>query len=86
MNYSFCNSDEIERYLRLFPKVLSKSNRDNPKLLQKTVAEIQEILQPRYRRYLKVFHLEDKASLTNTIFRAVFDSIDEEERRSSKSL
>lgn len=54
--------------------------------MQKTVADIQEILQPRYRRYLKVFHLEDKASLTNTVFRAVFDSIDEGDRRSSKCL
>ena len=75
----------MKRYIQLFPKILSNSNRDNARLLQKTVSDVQEILLPQYRRYLKVFNLEDKASLTNTVFRAVFDSIKDEDRRRSKS-
>ena len=80
----FFKRDEIKRYIQLFPKILSNSNRDNTRVLQKTVNDIREILQPQFRRYLKVFNLEENDRLTNTVFQAVFDSINEEDRRSSK--
>ena len=38
------------------------------------IEAIQEIFQQKYRRYLSVFRLAQDASLTNTIFRAVFNS------------
>lgn len=80
----FFKRDEIKRYIQLFPKILSNSNRDNTRVVQKTVNDIREILQPQFRRYLKVFNLEENDRLTNTVFQAVFDSINEEDRRSSK--
>ena len=80
----FVKREEIKRCMQLFPKIVSESNRNNAQLLQKTINDIQEILRPGYRRYLKVFHLAAKTRLTDTVFQAVFDSINDEQKLTSK--
>ena len=80
----FVKRDEIKRCIQLFPKILSEVNRNNARLLQKTINDIQELLRLQYRRYLKVFHLAANTRLTDTVFQAVFESINDEERLTSK--
>ena len=44
------------------------------------IEKIKEIFQKEHRRYLSVFRLGQDTSLTNTIFRAVFDSKDNKQK------
>lgn len=63
---------------------MSEFYRDKQQLLQKAVENIQEILRPNYRPYLKVFHVTADTRLTHTVFQAIFDSTKDKENLISK--
>lgn len=63
---------------------MSESNRDNTRLLKKMIKNIQEILRPKHRCYLKVFDIAADITLTDAVFEAVFNSIKAKEGLISK--
>ena len=69
--YYLClRKDEVRQQLRLCHALWPPAEEEPID----TIERIEEIFQRKYRRYLNVFRLGQDTSLTNTIFRAVFDS------------
>jgi hypothetical protein len=64
-------TDKIKRHLTLFPTLgpdyIQEQDRD------RMIDDIEKVLDPEYRPYLKVFNLQRDTNLTDTIFQAVFD-------------
>jgi hypothetical protein len=62
----------VKHQLELIPTLWPPSKEYHPEVI---LTNIEKILQPVYRDYLRVFKLERNASLTNVIFQAAFSSI-----------
>lgn len=60
----------MKQQLKLYPELWPTTDNDQKDIVEK----IEEIFERKYRRYLSVFQLGRDTSLTNAIFRAVFDS------------
>ena len=60
----------MEQQLRLCHALWPSTLKQQEKMIEK----IEDIFQLKYRRYLSMFRLRQDTSLTNTIFRAVFNS------------
>jgi hypothetical protein len=65
----YFRKNEVEQQLKLFPALCLSNSEDQKKL----VDGIKTVLELKHRRYLSIFQLGHDVSLTNTIFRAVFD-------------
>lgn len=75
---SYCRKDEVKQQLKLWPTLWPSTEKGQDEFID----GIEEVFKLEYRRYLSVFQLGRDTSLTNTIFRAVFDSKNGEERYS----
>ena len=76
-----CRKDEVKQELKLCSTLWPATEKDQIALVDR----IEEVFALKYRRYLSVFQLGRDTSLTNTIFRAVFDSKSSEEWCSKQS-
>jgi hypothetical protein len=67
--YFHFRENEVEQQLKLCPVLCPSTNEDRKEIIK----NIKEVLDLKNRPYLSMFQLGRDISLTNTIFRAVFD-------------